>query len=405
MATLAIDAMDALRPAIRLSVGHSKRVRQGHPWVYSNEIEMTEATKRLAPGTIATLIDAGDERLGIVTFNPHSLIAARLLSCDPEAVIDAAFIEARLAAALARRGALYDTPYYRLVHAEADGLPGLIVDRIGDVFVVQLNGAGMERLKDEIATALDSLFKPRAVVLRRDGTVRELEGLTRAEPELIGTLDDGPVEIIEGGVRFLADPLRGQKTGWYFDQRDNRDFAARLAIGRRVLDTYCHTGGFALRAAAAGASGVLGIDSAEPALALARHAATLNGLDERVKFEPGEAFGALAAQAKTSELYGLVIADPPSFVKNKKEVAPGLRAYRKLTRLSAALVEPNGFLVIASCSHHVETMAFLAEVHAGLRDAGREGRLLRIAGAGPDHPVHTALPESAYLKCATLALD
>jgi 23S rRNA (cytosine1962-C5)-methyltransferase len=388
---------------VHLSVGHSKRVRLGHPWVYSNEIEMTEATKRLAPGTVAELVDAGSERLGVVTFNSHSLIAARVLSRDPDLVVNATFIEARLGTALALRSTLYDTPHYRLVHAEADGLPGLIVDRLGDVFVVQLNSAGMEMLSGEIVAALDALFKPRAVVLRRDGTVRGLEGLQRAEPELIGMLD-GPVETIEGGVRFLADPLRGQKTGWYFDQRDNRDFAARLARGRRVLDVYCHTGGFALRAAAAGATSVVAIDSSEPALSLARQAAALNGHDTAVEFESGEAFGALAAKAKAGDRFGLVISDPPSFVKSKKEIAPGLRAYRKLARLSATLVEPAGFLVIASCSHHVETMAFLAEVHAGLRDAGREGRLLRIAGTGPDHPAHTALPESAYLKCAVLAL-
>ncbi|MSO68745.1 MAG: class I SAM-dependent rRNA methyltransferase [Alphaproteobacteria bacterium] len=404
MATIAQEAAATIRPIIRLSVGHSKRVRQGHPWVYSNEIDMNEATKRLAPGTVATLIDAGDERLGVVTFNPHSLLAARILSRDPNAEIDTAFIEARLNAALALRSALFDTPHYRLIHAEADGLPGLIIDRLGDVFVVQLNSAGMETLRDEITAALNTLFKPRAVVLRRDGTVRTLEGLARAEPELIGALD-GPVETIEGDVRFLADPLHGQKTGWYFDQRDNRDFASRLAPGRRVLDAYCHTGGFALRAAASGASAVIGLDSSEPALALARQAAAVNGLETLTTFEHGDAFGALAAQGVAGERYGLVIADPPSFVKSKKEIAPGLRAYRKLTRLSAALVEPGGFLVIASCSHHVETMAFLAEVHAGLRDAGREGRLLRLAGAGADHPSHTALPESAYLKCAALALD
>ncbi len=392
------------RPVAHLSVGRSKRVRQGHPWVFSNEIEMTEAVKRLAPGTIATLVDAGGERLGVVSFNPHSLIAARILSRDAGAVIDTVFIETRLGAALAMRGALYDTPHYRLVHAEADGLPGLIVDRLGDVFVVQLNSAGMDRLGGEITAALETLFKPRAIVLRRDGTVRGLEGLQRAEPKLIGTLD-GPVETVEAGVRFLSDPMHGQKTGWYFDQRDNRDFAARLARGRRVLDAYCHTGGFALRAAASGATGVVAIDSSEPALALARQAAMLNGLDVTVRFESGEAFGALTAHAKAGERYGLVIADPPSFVKSKKEIAQGLRAYRKLARLSAALVEPAGFLVIASCSHHVEAMAFLAEVHAGLRDAGREGRLLRLAGTGPDHPAHTALPESVYLKCAALALD
>ncbi|MGD9537326.1 MAG: class I SAM-dependent rRNA methyltransferase [Alphaproteobacteria bacterium] len=392
------------RPAMRLLAGRSKRLRQGHPWVYSNEIDMDEAAKRLAPGMLVRLVDAGGEALGVASFNPHSLIAARLLSRDPDAAIDSGFLQARLARARDLRDALYDTPHYRLVHAEADGLPGLVVDRFADVFVVQLNTAGMDRLGGEIVAALQALFAPRAIVLRRDATVRTLEGIERAPPETVGALD-GPVETLEAGVRFLVEPATGQKTGWYFDQRDNRDFAARLARGRSVLDAYCHTGAFAFRAAASGAARVVGLDSSEPALALARQSAALNGLEDRTSLEAADIFAALAARAKAGERHGLVIADPPAFAKSRKDVNQGLRAYRKLARLAASLVEPEGFLVIASCSHHVETTAFLAEVHAGLRDAGRNGRLLRIAGAGPDHPAHTALIESSYLKCAALALD
>lgn len=393
------------RPAIHLLAGHAKRVRQGHPWIYSNEIRMDEATKRLAPGALATLIDAGEERLGVITYNPHSLIAGRVLSRDPDATIDGGFFAERIARALALRTAVYDTPYYRLVHAEADGLPGLIVDRMNDVLVAQLNTAGMEPLSGALTAALAQLFAPRAVILRRDAPIRALEGLERGEPELAFGALAGAVEVIEGGVRFLADPLRGQKTGWYFDQRDNRDFVTRLATGRRVLDAYCHTGGFALRAAAAGAASVHAIDSSEPALALARQAAALNGVETLVSFEAADAFAALGARAATGERYELVIADPPSFVKTRKEIAAGVRAYRKLARLSATLTAPAGFLVLASCSHHVETAAFLEAVHTGLRDAKREARLLRIAGAGPDHPAHIALVESVYLKCAVLALD
>jgi 23S rRNA (cytosine1962-C5)-methyltransferase len=392
------------RPVVTLLKGHSKRLRQGHPWVYSNEIEMTEATKRLAPGTLVSLVDADAEPLGIAGFNPHSLIAARLFSTDPQAAVNDAFLQARLVRALALRDVLYDTPHYRLVHAEADGLPGLVVDRFADVCVAQLNTAGMDRLAGEIVSALQAVLAPRAVVLRRDGAVRALEGLERLPPEIVGVLD-GPVETEEAGVRFLVEPGTGQKTGWYFDQRDNRDFTARLARGRSVLDAYCHTGAFALRAAAAGAARVTGLDSSEPALALARRNAALNRLDDRASFEAAEAFAALAARGGADERYGLVIADPPAFVKSRKEINQGLRAYRKLARLSATVVEPQGFLVIASCSHHVEPAAFLAEVHAGLRDARRGGRLLRLAGAGPDHPAHTTLVESTYLKCATLALD
>ena len=393
------------RAELHLLAGHSKRLRQGHPWIFSNEIRMDEATKRLPKGALATVIDAGGERLGVATFNPHSLIAGRLLSSDPDAAIDESFFAARLSRALALRGAFYAGPYYRLVHAEADGLPGLVIDRYGDVLSVQLNSAGMESLVSPLTAALQQVLSPRALVLRRDGAVRELEGLTRAEAEVIGGLE-GAVEIEESGVRFLADLGHGQKTGWYFDQRDNRDFVARLGRDRRVLDLYCHTGGFALRAAVAGAAEVLAIDSSQPALALASQAATLNGDTARMRFEAADVFDWLAKNKAAHEGgFGLVIADPPAFAATRKALPAGLKAYRKLTRLSAGCCAREAYLVIASCSHHVDQTSFLEAVHAGLRDAGRIGRLIRIAGAGPDHPAHTALPESTYLKCAVLALD
>lgn len=393
------------RAEIHLLAGHSKRLRQGHPWIFSNEIRMDEAAKRLPKGALATVIDAGDERLGVITFNPHSLIAGRLLSPDPDAAIDKAFFAARLHRALALRDALYATPHYRLIHAEADGLPGLVIDRFGDVLAVQLNSAGMDALTEPLVAALQHLMAPRAIVLRRDSPVRELEGLTRAEAEIVGALD-GPVEVIEGEVRFLADLGHGQKTGWFYDQRENRSFAAGLARGRRVLDLYCHTGGFALRSAVAGAESVHAIDSSAPALALAERAAALNGVASRVTWESADVFDWLeASRADHHRRYGLVIADPPAFAATRKALPAGLRAYRKLARLSAGYCAPEGFLVIASCSYHVETGAFLEAVRSGLRDAGRNGRLLRIAGAGADHPAHIALPESVYLKCAVLALD
>ncbi|MBM3483257.1 MAG: class I SAM-dependent rRNA methyltransferase [Alphaproteobacteria bacterium] len=397
--------MNPERAEIHLLAGHSKRLRQGHPWIFSNEIRMDEATKRLPKGTLATVIDAGGERLGVATFNPHSLIAGRLLSADPDAAIDEAFFAVRLSRALALRAALYAGPHYRLIHAEADGLPGLVIDRYGDVLAVQLNSAGMESLVVQLTAALKHVLSPRAIVLRRDSGVRELEGLARAEAEIIGTLE-GPVEIDESGVRFLADLGHGQKTGWYYDQRDNRDFVARLARDRRVLDLYCHTGGFALRAAVAGAADVLAIDSSQPALAFAERAAALNGVAARVRFEVADVFDWLAkTKAEHAGAFGLVIADPPAFAATRKTLPAGLKAYRKLTRLAAGCCAREAYLVIASCSHHVDQISFLEAVHAGLRDAGRVGRLIRIAGAGPDHPAHTALPESTYLKCAVLALD
>ena len=392
------------RPTITLQPGRHKRAEAGHPWVYSNEVAMDAAAKALPPGTLVTLRKAGGEPLGVATFNPHTLVAARILDRDARRRIDADFFAARLESALALRRRLYAEPYYRLVHAEADGLPGVVADRFGDVLVCQINTAGMARLETEWLAACDAALAPRAIVLRNDSPARALEGL---EPELRiakGELD-GPIELIENGARFLADPREGQKTGWFFDQRENRRFVAGLSTGARVLDLYCYAGGFAVQAALAGADAVLALDRSEPALALAARSAALNGVGQRCRFQRADAFGELSRLVATGERFDVVVADPPAFVKSKKDLGPGLRGYRKLARLAATLVEPGGTLFIASCSHNVEPPDFAEAVRRGLEDAGRGGRILRSAGAAPDHPVHPWLPESAYLKSETLVLD
>ncbi len=392
------------RPIVTLQPGRHKRADSGHPWVYSNEIVMDAAAKALPPGTLVTLRKAGGEALGVATFNAHTLVSARLLDRDAKRRIDRDFFIARLESALALRRRLYAEPHYRLVHAEADGLPGIAADRFGDVLVAQINTAGMARLEEEWVAACDAVLAPRAIVLRNDSPARALEGL---EPELRiakGEID-GPIELLENGARFLADPREGQKTGWFFDQRDNRRFVAGLSAGARVLDLYCYAGGFAVAAALAGADAVLALDRSEPALALAAAAAALNGVGQRCRFQRADAFGELSRLVAAGERFGVVIADPPAFVKSKKDLGPGLRGYRKLARLAAALVEPGGVLFIASCSHNVEPADFAEAVRRGLEDAERSGRILRSAGAAPDHPVHPWLPESAYLKAQALVLD
>ncbi|HUI18172.1 MAG TPA: class I SAM-dependent rRNA methyltransferase [Alphaproteobacteria bacterium] len=391
-------------PVIRLLPGHHKRARQGHPWVYSNEIAMDAAAKALPAGVLVRLIAADGEALGLATFNPHCLVAARILARDPEATIDEAFLASRIAKALELRTLLYREPYYRLVHAEADQLPGLVVDRYGDVLVCQLNTAGMERLGDALAAALDGLLAPRAILFRNDSPARALEGLKSEVRWLKGALE-GPLELVEGGVRYLADLAGGQKTGWFYDQRENRAFVASLARGRRAVDLYCYSGGFALAAAVAGAASVLAIDGSEPALALAEAAARLNGVAARLSFRRGQAFGEMERLAAAGERFELVICDPPAFVKSKRELTQGAKGYRKLARLAASLAAPEGFVFLASCSHNVETERFAEEVRRGLAQAGRTGRILRSAGAAPDHPVHPFLPESAYLKAMVLQLD
>jgi 23S rRNA (cytosine1962-C5)-methyltransferase len=392
------------RPVIMLQAGRHKRAEAGHPWVYSNEVTMDAAAKALPPGTLVSLRQAGGEPLGVATFNPHTLVSARLLDRDIKRRIDRDFFVARLENALALRRRLYVEPCYRLVHAEADGLPGIVADRYGDVLVAQLNTAGMVRLEAEFLAACAAVLAPVGIVLRNDSPARGLEGL---EPELRlaqGEVADA-VELNENGARFLADPRAGQKTGWFFDQRDNRRFVAGLCAGARVLDLYCYTGGFAVQAAMGGADTVLALDRSEPALALAARAAELNGVGERCRFQRRDAFDELARLVAAGERYGVVIADPPAFVKSKKDLGPGLRGYRKLARQAASLVAPGGMLFIASCSHNVEPPDFAEAVRRGLEDARRTGRLLRSAGAAPDHPVHPWLPESAYLKAQVLALE
>lgn len=392
------------RPQLTFQQGRSTRWRRGHPWAYSNEIVMTAEAKALPPGTVVTVVDAGGERLGTATFNPHSLIALRLLTRDADAVVDAGFLGERLRHALALRDALWERPFYRLVHAEADGLPGLIMDRYGDVLAVQANTAGMELLLPELLQACNDVLKPRAVVLRNDSAVRRLEGLDLYYRVAEGTLA-GPVEVEENGARFLADLTEGQKTGWFYDQRDNRAFMARLARNRRTLDVYTYAGGFGVLAAVAGASEVVAVDRSEHSLNLAIGAAALNGVDARCRFVRGEAFGEMERLAKSGERFGVVVADPPAFVKSKKDLGSGAKGYRKMARLAAALVEPGGFLFAASCSHHMPADRFLEEIRHGIGQAGRSGSVLRIAGAGPDHPIHPFLPESAYLKALVLRLD
>jgi 23S rRNA (cytosine1962-C5)-methyltransferase len=391
-------------PSIHLLTGQDRRLRAGHPWVYSNELRMDAEAKALPPGEPVCLISAERKPLALALFNPHSLIAARVITRNQEATIDAGFVERRLARALRVRDRLFDRPYYRLAHAEADGLPGLVIDRFADVLVCQLNSAGMARLEPAILEALEHLLAPRALVLRNDSPVRELEGLAQEVRVAKGALD-GPIELIENDLTFLVDPLEGQKTGWYYDQRENRAFVAGLARNQSVLDLYSYSAGFGLQAAAAGAARVLAVDRSQLGLDMAVASAQRAGLAERLEVAREDAFAALARLTADKQRFGMVIADPPAFVRSKRELKPGLRGYRKLARACGPLVAEEGILAIACCSHNVPQEAFADEVWRGLRDAGRGGRLLRQAGAGPDHPSHPALPESAYLKCHVYALD
>lgn len=395
------DRNDA-RPVLQLSPGQGRRLRAGSPWVFSNEIAMRPDYRRMAPGTLVRLEGHDGVRFGTFMFNPHSLIAARQLDRDPAAAIDLAWMRARLESAIALRSRVCDSPFHRLVHAEADRLPGLVIDRYDDVAVLQANTAGMERLTPLVVQALTSLLPLRAVVARNDSAARRLEGLPETVELLHGT--DAAATAQEGGVRFPIDPLSGQKTGWFFDQRPNRDRVAALADGARVLDVFCHIGAFGLRCAAAGAKSVVLVDSSAPALAHAREAATLNGMDSRVATTRADAFEALTALAEAGDRFDVVVCDPPAFAKSRKDAEAGLRAYGRMVRLAAPLVSPGGFLFVASCSHHAPLDAWAGQIAFGLHRARRQGRVVFTGGAGPDHPVHPHLPETAYLKAQLLQL-
>ncbi|HWB48615.1 MAG TPA: class I SAM-dependent rRNA methyltransferase [Stellaceae bacterium] len=401
---MTVDDDPGTRPVVTLLPAGHRRAEGGHPWIYSNEMQMDAAAKALAPGRLVTVKRADGRPLGVAMFNPHTLLAARLLDRDAARPIGRRFLQRQLQRALALREKLYRTPYYRLVHAEADGLPGLVVDRFGDVLALQSNAAGMEALQPLVVEALQTLLSPAAIVLRNDSPARTLEGLPKEVRVAVGAID-GPVAVEEDGVMFLADVLAGQKTGWFFDQRDNRAFVGGLAHGGRVIDLYCYSGGFAIAAARGGAVAVTAIDRSEAALGLAAQAADRNGVAGLCEFRRAEVFAEAAALASAGQRFDMVIADPPAFARSRRDVPAALRGYRKLARLAAALAAPGGILFIASCSHNVPAADFAEAVRRGLADAGRTARILRDAGAGPDHPVHMALPETAYLKSLALAVD
>lgn len=388
-----------LAPSARLLKGQDKRFNAGSPWIYSNEIAMRPELKALPPGSLIDIENARGEFAGQGIFNSKSLIAVRRLTAERVAV-DKDFFKERIGAALRLRQKFLGADYYRLIHAEADFMPGLIVDRFGDVLVCEVNSAGMQNLLPLWMDALTELTGPRAVYLKNDSPARTLEGLAAETLFHTGQID-GPVTVLENGVEFLADIVGGQKTGWFYDQRANRAMVAGISRGKTVLDLYSYLGGFALAAAKAGARQVTAIDRSEASMNLARQAASQNKLSN-AEFLTEQVFPFLE---NTSRRFDVVVADPPAFAKSAKDVGAAKMGYRKLAQLSANAVEPGGFLFIASCSYHMNREDFAAQVAAGVERAGRKARILRTTGADMDHPVHPMLPQTDYLKGLLLALD
>ncbi|MAQ38819.1 MULTISPECIES: RSP_2647 family RNA methyltransferase [Thioclava] len=395
----------ATRPTVRLRPkAEARAIRHGFPWVYADELVTDRRTKGLAPGTIATLEDGERRPLATVTVNPNSKIIGRVMSRDAEAVIDRDWIAAKLTRALEMRARLFDAPFYRLVHAEADGLPGVIIDRFGDAAVIQPNAAWSEVMISDLEAALAEVTGVTTIIKNAAGRARTLEGLDEDMLTLRGGIE-APVEVPMNGAIYLADLMGGQKTGLFYDQRPNHAFAARLAEGARVLDVFSHVGGFALAALAGGATSALSVDASAPALDLATKGAAAMGMADRFATRQGEAFDTLDALGREGERFDLVVCDPPAFAPAKPALQAGLRAYERIARMAAPLVEPGGYLVLCSCSHAADLSQFRAACTRGIGKAGRSAQLIHTGYAGPDHPMLPQLAESGYLKSLFFRLD
>lgn len=386
-------------PSIRLKPKTQARaIRHGFPWVYDNELVTDRRTKALPPGTVALLEDAERKPLALVAANPNSRIMARVLDRDVGGQIDRKWIETKLRRAMNMRDRLFSAPFYRLVHAEADGLPGVIIDRFDDIAVIQPNAAWAERLLPQILDTLVRVTGVSCVIKNATGRARVLEGLDDETVALLGELPEGPVPVMMNNAIYMADLTSGQKTGLFYDQRPNHAFAARLTEGKRVLDVFSHVGGFSLAALAAGASGAVAVDSSRPALGLAHEGAVRMGFAQRLTSRRGDAFDVMSALVDEGEAFDVVICDPPAFAPNKQALEKGLRAYEQIARLAAPLVSEGGYLGLCSCSHAATLERFRASCVRGIGRAGRESALIHTGFAGPDHPLHPQLAESGYLK-------
>jgi 23S rRNA (cytosine1962-C5)-methyltransferase len=386
-------------PELRLKPREGRRLSAGHLWVFSNEVDNDRTPlAAFAPGAMCRLVGDRDHFLGYASVNPHALICARILGRDARYPPGKSLIVHRLQVALALRARLYAAPYYRLAYGESDGLPGLVLDRYGDVVVGQIGTAGMEALKGEVAAAVEQVVAPRALVWKNDSGARELEGLPSCVETAFG---DAPVHAVveENGVRFRVPLGAGQKTGWFYDQAANRAAFLKYVRGARVLDVFSYLGAWGLAAARAGASGVTCVDSSAPALELLQASAADNGLDVEVR--RGDAFDVLAALREAGERFDVVVVDPPAFIKRRKDIPKGQAAYRKLNQLAMQLLSRDGILVSCSCSHHLAQDELIAAVQLAARHLGRFVQLVEVGGHAPDHPIHPAMPETRYLKALT----
>jgi 23S rRNA (cytosine1962-C5)-methyltransferase len=392
-------------PTIRLLPKISpQKIRFGFPWVYANELVLDRRAKKIPPGSFVTLTDTAGFFLGVCTFNAGSKITARVMDRTEGQRIDRAWLQKKLQIALALRDRLFDTPYYRLIHAEADGLPGVIIDRFGDTAVIQPNASWAENMLDDITAILKDDLGIKNVFKNAAGRARKLEGLNDENKVLSGNIN-GAIPVHMNGATYMADIQSGQKTGLFYDQRPNHAFAARLAKGQRILDVFSHVGGFSLACLANGATNATALDGSEPALDLAKQGADAMGVSDQFTTLRGDAFDKMKELIEAGEKYDLVICDPPAFAPNKAALSAGLRAYERVARLGSQLVSSGGYLGLCSCSHAVDLQGFRTANLTGIGKSERVAQILNTGFAGADHPTHANLGESAYLKAMFFRLD
>ena len=382
-------------PVLRLKRNEDRRLHAGHLWIFSNEVDtqQTPLTK-FKPGELVRVLAHNDRALGLAYVNPKSLISARLL--ETWKLPDAAWLAARIRAALVLRERLYTKPYYRLVYGESDGLPGLVVDRYGAACVVQIGTAGMERLKPQIQAALVQVLHCQALLFKNDGSAREMEGLPSYVEAATPKFEELS-RVIEDGLDFQAPLAEGQKTGWFFDQAANRRALVKyIRNGARVLDVFSYVGAWGVRAAHSGAREVLCVDSSAAALELAASNAERN--QTKIVAVKGDAFDVLEDLAKKRARFDIVVIDPPAFAKRKKDLPKALAAYKRLNQLAMQVLSDDGILVSCSCSYHVSHEELQDAIAKAARAADKHVQILEAGGQAPDHPVHPAIPETRYLK-------
>lgn len=384
---------------LKLKKKEERRILRGHPWVFSNELDALP--RDAAPGELVDVTDHAGRFIGRGYLNPRSLIAVRILSRKQETV-DQAFFTGRINAARDLRALLGFGDSCRAVFSESDGLPGLIVDKYGSVLVAQFLTAGMEAQAENVFAALREVYAPSSIVLRNDSAARELEGLPRTVA-VLGDPVTGPVEFMESGLRYAVDVREGQKTGFFFDQRENRLALRDLVRGRRTLDCFCYVGAWAITAATFGASETIGIDASERAVALARENAGRNGV--QAQFLVADVFDELRRLEKERQRFGCIILDPPAFVKSRARVREGLKGYKEINLRAMRLLERGGFLVTCSCSHHIDQDLFREMLIDASASAGRQLRLLELRSQSRDHPMLLAASETQYLKCVVLQAE